>query len=51
MPAIAEEKEQKHAVIVPTSFNQDLKFIEEWIAKPKYDEDYMYYVEIKKKFR
>ena len=29
---------------------QDLKFIEEWIAKPKYDEDYMKCVEIENRF-
>ena len=28
-------------VTVPSSFNEDLKFIEEWLAKPKHDEDYM----------
>lgn len=36
-PAIAEEKE--HAVNVPRNFDEDLKFIEEWLAKPKHDED------------
>lgn len=35
-PAIAEEKE--HAVNVPRNFDEDLKFIEEWLEKPNYVE-------------
>lgn len=36
LPAIAEEKE--HAVNVPRNFDEDLKFIEEWLEKPNYVE-------------
>lgn len=35
-PAIAEEK--GHAVNVPRNFDEDLKFIEEWLEKPNYVE-------------
>ena len=31
---------------MPTYFDEYLKFIEEWLAKPKHDEDYMECVEI-----
>ena len=35
---------------MPTSFDEDLKFIEEWLAKPKYNEYYIECVEIENKY-
>ena len=50
LSAIDEEKEQEHAITLPTSFVEDLKFIEEWLAKPKYNEDSIDCVEIENKY-
>ena len=33
------EVEAKHLDAVPMNFDEELKFLEEWIEKPKFDED------------
>ena len=35
---------------MPTYFDEDLKFIKEWLAKTKYNEDYIECLEIENKY-